>query len=67
MNFREALIIAVRSLRLNKLRSGLTTVGIVIGVVAVIVLVGFGQGLKSGFNKSFGQLATAVTVQKVDG
>jgi putative ABC transport system permease protein len=67
MNFREAFVIAVRSLRLNKLRSGLTTVGIVIGVVAVIVLVGFGQGLKSGFNKSFGALATAVTVQKVDG
>lgn len=67
MNFREAFIVAVRSLRVNKLRSGLTTVGIVIGVVAVIVLVGFGQGLKSGFNKSFGALATAVTVEKVDG
>ncbi|MBB6378102.1 putative ABC transport system permease protein [Pseudonocardia eucalypti] len=45
----------------------LTTVGIVIGVTAVIVLVGLGDGMKTGFNKSFGALATAITVDKVQG
>jgi putative ABC transport system permease protein len=64
MNTREALSIAVRSLRAHKLRSLLTMVGIVIGVCAVVVLVGLGNGLKSGFDKAFGELATAVIVQK---
>ncbi|MDT7671517.1 MAG: putative transport system permease protein [Pseudonocardiales bacterium] len=67
MHFREALTIAARSMRANRLRSALTTLGIVIGVTAVIVLVGFGQGMKAGFNKSFGELATAIIVTKVDG
>jgi putative ABC transport system permease protein len=67
MHFREALVIALRSMRANRLRSALTTLGIVIGVTAVIVLVGLGQGMKAGFNKSFGALATAVTVDKVQG
>ena len=51
----------------NPLRSALTTLGIVIGVTAVIVLVGLGQGMKAGFNKSFGELATAITVDKIQG
>jgi len=67
MHFQEALTIAARSMRANRLRSALTTLGIVIGVTAVIVLVGLGQGMKAGFNKSFGELATAITVDKVTG
>jgi putative ABC transport system permease protein len=67
MNAREALAIALRSLRANKLRSALTMVGIVIGVTAVVVLVGLGNGMKSGFNKSFGELATAIIVTKSEG
>jgi len=67
MHFREALTIAARSMRANRMRSALTTLGIVIGVTAVIVLVGLGQGMKAGFNKSFGELATAITVDKIQG
>ena len=67
MNFTEALIIAWRALRSNRLRSALTMVGIVIGVTAVIVLVGLGDGMKAGFNKTFGALATAIIVQKAEG
>jgi len=67
MHFQEALTIAARSMRANRLRSALTTLGIVIGVTAVIVLVGLGEGMKAGFNKSFGELATAITVDKVSG
>jgi putative ABC transport system permease protein len=67
MNLKEAMTIAVRGLRANRLRSALTTLGIVIGVTAVIVLVGLGNGMKAGFNKSFGALATAIIVKKVEG
>jgi ABC-type antimicrobial peptide transport system, permease component len=36
--------IAIRALARNKLRSGLTMLGIIIGVAAVIAMVGIGQG-----------------------
>jgi putative ABC transport system permease protein len=67
VNVREAFVIASRSLRANKLRSVLTTLGIIIGVAAVIVLVGLGDGIKAGFNDSFGKFATQITVSKVSG
>jgi putative ABC transport system permease protein len=67
MNLHEAFRMALLSLRTNKLRSGLTMVGIVIGVMAVIALVGLGEGVKAGFNKEFGAFATAIIVQKSDG
>ncbi len=44
MNFGQALIEALESLSGNKLRSGLTILGIVIGVAAVIAMLGVGQG-----------------------
>jgi putative ABC transport system permease protein len=67
MNAKEALSLALRSLRANKLRSILTMIGIIIGVTAVVVLVGLGNGMKSGFSKAFGELATAVFVNKSQG
>jgi putative ABC transport system permease protein len=45
MNFREAILIALSSLRANRLRSLLTLVGIVIGVMTVIAVVSFISGL----------------------
>ncbi|HAL62611.1 MAG TPA: multidrug ABC transporter substrate-binding protein, partial [Chloroflexi bacterium] len=44
MNIIESARVAVRSLRANKLRSGLTMLGMVIGVAAVIALVATGTG-----------------------
>ncbi|GAA5155717.1 ABC transporter permease [Pseudonocardia eucalypti] len=67
MNFREAIVIASRGLEANKLRAVLTTLGIIIGVAAVIMLVGLGNGIKAGFNDSFGKLANQLTVSKVTG
>jgi putative ABC transport system permease protein len=64
MSFREALRTALRSLRAHKLRSMLTMLGIIIGVTAVIVLVGFGDGMKAGFNKTFGELSKAIIIEK---
>ncbi len=67
MKLYEAVRIALRALRSNKLRSGLTMIGIVIGIAAVIVLVGLGEGVKSGFDRTFGGLATAIMVSKIEG
>ncbi len=44
MNFLSTLRLALRALARNKLRSGLTMLGIIIGVGAVIAMVGIGQG-----------------------
>jgi putative ABC transport system permease protein len=41
---RDALVLALRAIRRNALRSSLTTLGIVIGVAAVIVMVTLGSG-----------------------
>src|SRR6266516_5131242 len=45
MNFSEAVLIALMSLRANRMRSMLTLVGIVIGVMTVITVVSFISGL----------------------
>ena len=44
MNLLDAVHDALRALRANALRSGLTTLGIIIGVAAVIVMVAVGKG-----------------------
>jgi hypothetical protein len=62
----ETVRIALRGLRANKLRSALTTLGIIIGVAAVIVLVALGNGVRTGFNEQFASLATQITVTPSD-
>jgi putative ABC transport system permease protein len=47
MNSLQAVRIAVRSLRVNKLRSALTMLGIIIGVGAVIAMVSVGAGAQA--------------------
>ena len=47
MRFRSTIVIALRALRRNKLRSILTALGIIIGVGAVIAMVSIGNGAKS--------------------
>src|ERR1700722_13443275 len=48
MRIIEVFRFALRGLRANKLRSGLTTLGILIGVGAVILLIAVGQGSGGG-------------------
>ena len=47
MRIGATLRLALRALRRNKLRSTLTALGIIIGVSAVIAMVGIGTGAKS--------------------
>jgi len=47
MNFLATLRVALNALRVNKLRSALTMLGIIIGVAAVIVMIAVGQGAQA--------------------
>jgi putative ABC transport system permease protein len=47
LNLWQTVRVALRALRLNKLRSGLTMLGIIIGVGAVIAMVGVGAGARA--------------------
>src|SRR5437870_13393592 len=51
---------AIEALQANKSRSVLTTLGIVIGVVAVIVIVGLGQGSSAQVTAQLSNLGTNV-------
>jgi putative ABC transport system permease protein len=62
VNLREALRIAMRGLRANRLRSALTMLGIIIGVAAVILLVALGNGLKTSVNAQLEPLANLITI-----
>ena len=47
MNLLESLTIAVRSLCVNKLRSALTALGIIVGVAAVVCMISVGAGAQA--------------------
>jgi putative ABC transport system permease protein len=67
VNLREALRIAMRGLRANRLRSALTMLGIIIGVAAVILLVALGNGLKTSVNAQLEPLANLITIVPTTG
>jgi putative ABC transport system permease protein len=58
MNLIESVKIALHSLPANKLRSGLTMLGIIIGVGAVIALVAAGAGAKAQVTEQFESLGS---------
>ncbi len=58
MNIIEVARVAVRSLSANKLRSGLTMLGMVIGVAAVIALVAAGAGTQAQVTAQFESLGS---------
>jgi putative ABC transport system permease protein len=62
VNLQEALRIALRGLRANRLRSALTMLGIIIGVAAVILLVALGNGVQTSVNERIQPLANLITV-----
>jgi putative ABC transport system permease protein len=62
VNLREALRIALRGLRANRLRSVLTMLGIIIGVSSVILLVAIGNGVQSSVNEKIQPLANLITI-----
>ncbi len=55
-----ALLMALRGLTANKLRAFLTTLGIIIGVGAVIVAIGIGEGSRAAVSASIQKMGTNV-------
>jgi len=58
IDFLESVSMAVRTLSANKLRSGLTMLGIIIGNASVIAMVSVGQGAQRFVNQQFQSLGT---------
>jgi putative ABC transport system permease protein len=58
MNLWESVKIALRALRSNKMRTGLTMLGIIIGVGSVIAMVAIGQGAANRIKQQFESMGT---------
>jgi putative ABC transport system permease protein len=58
MNLSQSILEALESLSSNKMRSGLTVLGIVIGVAAVIAMLAVGTGAQDSITGSIGGLGT---------
>ena len=58
MKFGESFQLALENIRGSKMRSFLTMLGIIIGVCAVIVIVGLGNGMQKYMEDSFSELGT---------
>ncbi|MDQ3907438.1 MAG: ABC transporter permease, partial [Acidobacteriota bacterium] len=56
MRFADILSLAVRNLREAKLRAGLTTMGVVVGVAVIVTMVSFGLGLQRNAVQRFKDL-----------
>lgn len=58
MNLVESTKIALRSLTANKLRAGLTMLGVIIGVAAVIALMSIGRGASAAISNQIQSIGT---------
>ncbi|MEV0145118.1 MULTISPECIES: ABC transporter permease [unclassified Nonomuraea] len=56
----EAFVMALEALRVNRLRSALTMLGVIIGVLAVVILVSVGTGAKDAVEKQISGLGTNI-------
>jgi putative ABC transport system permease protein len=62
MNFFRTLRVAIRALMRNKMRSFLTTLGIIIGVSAVIAMVAIGEGAKAQVEQAFAAMGSNLLI-----
>jgi putative ABC transport system permease protein len=60
MKFEELIVLAWRAITANKMRSFLTTLGIIIGVFSIIVLVSIGSGLQGYITNEISSLGSNV-------
>jgi putative ABC transport system permease protein len=61
-NFLAGALIAIEALKVNKLRSGLTMLGIIIGVAAVIAMVAVGSGASERIQEQISSIGSNVIV-----
>ena len=60
MDFKSTLRMAINSLIVNKLRSALTSLGVIIGVSAVIIMLAVGQGASEQVTKNMESMGTNI-------
>jgi putative ABC transport system permease protein len=58
MNFLNTVTIAIKAIFTNKVRSGLTMLGVIIGVGSVVMLMSLGRGLEAFVTQSFEDLGS---------
>ena len=62
MNWRETLRTGLHAIRAHRLRSGLTMLGILIGIAAVILTVGLGEGASAQIRAQINSLGTNLLI-----
>jgi putative ABC transport system permease protein len=62
MNFLETFRVAFEAIQSNKVRSGLTMLGVIIGVLAVILLVSIGEGARQYITRELTGLGTNLLI-----
>jgi putative ABC transport system permease protein len=62
MNFLETFRVALEAILSNKVRSGLTMLGVIIGVMAVILLVSIGEGARTYITRELTGLGTNLLI-----
>lgn len=62
IDFESTFKIALRSLKVNKMRSILTSLGIIIGVSAVIIMLSIGEGVKSKISKDIESIGSNLLI-----
>ena len=67
MKLTEAFALAIKNIRGSKMRTFLTMLGIIIGIAAVIVIVGLGNGMQNYIKDSFADMGTNVLQVQVLG
>jgi putative ABC transport system permease protein len=63
MALRDAVAMALHSLRISHLRGALATAGVVVGVAAIILVAGIGKGMQTSFDQTLGPFATLVEIE----
>lgn len=58
MNYQNLFKIAIRAIAANKMRSFLTTLGIIIGIAAIITMLAIGQGNKASIKASIAEMGS---------
>lgn len=67
MSFIQSFKLAIKSIMASKLRSLLTMLGIIIGVAAVILIVGLGNGMEIYMKDSFASMGTNILTVNIFG
>jgi putative ABC transport system permease protein len=62
VNVWQTFVVALRALARNKLRSFLTTLGVIIGVGALIVVVAIGEGARATVEQAFASIGTNLLI-----